>query len=120
MPIEAAISADAEWFVGEAKVLRFTVTVPEGTTDFEDWAARWQLRNRLDVVLIEKTTALNEIVLSEVGDTDPVRTATVQISADDYELVAAGTYQHALWRTDAGSEAVLSYGPAVLRSDLTA
>lgn len=125
MPVESSIDAADEWFVGEAKALRYSVSVPAGTTDFLTWAVRWRLIDRKGVTVMEKTSAANEVVLSEAtDDADPpvviARYAVVQVAADDYALASAGTYQQTLWRVDPGNEAVLSFGPAVLRRDATA
>lgn len=121
MPVESRIDADDDWFVGESKVLRFTVTVPAGTTDFTDWSVRWRLYDRKNVLVMEKLSSANEVVLSEVtADSVTTRYAAVQVAADDYDAVSAGTYQHSLWRIDPGSEAVLSFGPVVIQSDVDA
>jgi hypothetical protein len=113
MPVEASIDADDDWFVGESKVLRFTVANGAGISG---WELRWRLIDRKGVVVMEKLSTANEIVATDQAD-PPLYLADVQVASDDYDDSPAGNYQFTLWRIDAGNEALLSYGSAVLRSD---
>ena len=112
MAVETRIDADADWFVGEDRVLRFVFT--DGDTDgIESWPMVFELFARRakpgDVPLL----SVPVVGIAAVG-LEPAF-ATCQVSGDATALLGAGVFQFVLRRTDEGNRAVLSYGPAELR-----
>jgi hypothetical protein len=122
MAIQQNITAADGWFTGEDKTLEFEVLEPDGATpeDVTGWALEWQLRpvaNAADPPTLSKVPTI-------IGTYNAVRATNTQrvevtIAASDTAALTARTYQHALKRTDAGSETVLSYGSALLQTAAT-
>lgn len=111
----APITDEDEWFQGETKLLTFTVETEEenGTPEvISGWTIQWMLMGH--------KKAQSSIFTKETGGSGVVITdglnglVEVTIDPGDTTGVEPRTYWHELWRTDAGFEAVLSYGPAEL------
>jgi hypothetical protein len=119
--LEQRISASDGWFVGEDKVLRFTV---DGDTD---GISGWQLGFRVfaakakegDLPLVEVLSGGGAIVASE-ATADAPAIVTVVVSAEQSVVIGAGPRQFVLARVDPGSRNVLSYGTAALQSAVSA
>lgn len=113
MAIEANITKDDGWYLGEDKSLAFTVYQSDGTTpqDMTGWALSWRIKKkRTDAdasAILTKTTASGISISTSV--------ATVTVADTDTDALTARGYYHELKRTDAGFEAVLSQGVAVLQ-----
>lgn len=112
------IGADSRWAIGSDKQLRFTIyqadeqTTPRVAQDITGWSLEWVLRDRVapyGFVQITKTTG-NGITLSDAAN----GVCTVTIDDTDAGGLGAGVYTHALRRTDAGAEDVLSFGTVEL------
>lgn len=132
------ITADDQVFFDTDRILSFTVyestatddEVAAGTAvpvDVSGWTFAWQLRKKVNssTVTIGKTTA-SGISVTGTYDADPnVNTQRVEVTLADTDTydpssspvvnVKAGTYYHALKRTDAGAEDVLCDGTFVLQ-----
>jgi len=122
------ITKDAAWYVGEDKVLTFTVYTP-GTTqamidadptlnrqNLTGYTLVWNLKkNRYAAsVVLTKATGGNGItLLAQSGAT--LGQFTVTIARADTTGLKAGTYAHAAARTNAGNWDVVSEGAAVLQ-----
>lgn len=119
MAVEHNITADDQWFTGEDKSLVFTVYQSDGSTaeDITGWSLSWMLkRNKRDAdadALITKTTG-DGIALT----TPESGVCTVSVADTETEDLRGGRYYHELKRTDAGSEAVLSYGSAQVQQSI--
>jgi hypothetical protein len=106
----APITSEMEWFVGEKKTFEFSVI---GESDVTAWNVEWTLRqaNKSPTVLIYKRKADGGVVTPGGNK--------IQVTVEPEDTldisVGGGEYDHALKRTDSGSEGVLSYGEAVLR-----
>lgn len=113
MATQADIAAADNWFLGEDKVLSFTVVdVAGAAVNITGWAIEWVLRERQgDRALIEKAVG-SGVTISD----GPGGVCQVAVTDTDTDTLAGGRYWHALRRTDAGNEAVLSYGQVVLRA----
>jgi hypothetical protein len=123
--VDSPITQDAAWFVGEDKVLTFTVYV-EGTTqaqidagtatkqDLTGWTIEWGLRKSR----YAPTTVLDKVspavaILTQAGAT--LGQFTVTLARADTQDLKAGTYYHAAARTNTGAYDIIAEGPAVLR-----
>lgn len=109
------IKAADEWFQGETKLFDFTVETEEenGTPqDVTGWALRWQImaHKRAQDTLLEKSTGGSGVVITD----GPSGVCEVTVDPTDTTVLEPKMYWHELWRTDAGFETVLSYGPAEL------
>lgn len=115
MSVKAAITAAENWFTGEDRALRFTVKDDAGVAvDITGWALSWRFKRRVDdpdgAALITKTTG------SGIALTTPASgICTVTIDDTDTDRLGRVDGVHELKRTDAGSEVVLAYGPALLQ-----
>lgn len=107
MAVESSIGADDGWFVGEAKILRYEFLDQDDTTA---WLLRWELRRRREDTppVVLKTSASG--IVGGVGFV-----LVNVLAVDTLSLTSTDDYHAVLWRTDAGNEQVLSYGPVVLR-----
>lgn len=115
MPVESAIKGSDEWFIGVDKTLRYYAYQSDGTTpqNMTGWALTWELYDKPGgTVQLSKTTG-DDVTIGDGNGTGDL--ASVAVADDDTEGMQAGTYYHVLRRTDAGSEDVLSYGPAALK-----
>lgn len=118
MAVESRIDAGDEWFVGEDRVLRFLFVEGGATTDIASWEMVFQLFARRaqpgDVPLLEVPAS------GSAATTTLPAEATVVVDGDATLAIGAGVYQFVLSRTDVGSRAVLAFGPAQIRSAVTA
>lgn len=114
MAEQSRIDADDEWFVGEDRVIRFTFTRGD-VSDITEW--------NMVLELFARRAADDAVPLVSVPATgfssDPAVAVAVVPAADSIAL-GPGVYQFVLRRRDEGSAAVLSYGPAELRSAVNA
>jgi len=114
MAVRAAITAEAGWYVGEDKALRFTVLDDAGdAVNISGWSLSWRFKRRMSDAdanaLLTKTTA------DGIALTTPVSgICTVSIADTDTEALGPVSGVHELKRTDAGAEAILAYGAAEL------
>lgn len=114
MAIEANITPDDGWFLGEDKNLVFTIYQADGVTpqNITGWALSYMLKRRVTdldpAAVLTRTTALGAITLT----TPLLGICTVSIPDDVSDPLVAQLYHHELKRTDAGSEGVLTYGTA--------
>lgn len=119
MAAKATIGASDNLFVGEDKSLVFTVVDTAGVAvNITGWTLSWTLKRRATdaAALITKTTGGGGIAL-----TTPVSgICTVTIEDTDTDPLGPLSGVHELKRTNAGSEAVLSYGTLELKRALHA
>jgi hypothetical protein len=78
-------------------------------------ALKWVLKRdaKAAAALITKTTGGGAITLDDEDGTDDQ--AVIAIAKADTSGLRAGTYYQELYRTDSGSETLLSFGDCVLR-----
>ena len=117
---EARIAESHHWMIGEDRTIRIDVLQSDDVTPqaMTGWALTWELLDkRGGTVLLSKTTAAGGITIGNGDATDD--RATIPVADTDLEAVASlavpGTFFHVLRRTDAGSEAVLAFGDAVIQ-----
>lgn len=117
MAVESRIDADDEWFVGEDRVLNFTM-VKGDVAGITGWTIVFELFERR-----AKQTDLPVRSFAAVGHDAtaqaPAR-VTVLVDATQTASLPAGIYQYVLRRTDEGARAILGFGPADLRSAVNA
>ena len=116
MPVDADILSTAEWFIGEDKVLTFTVRDAGGTAqDITGWTLGWVLRltRYHPTVLLTKATGSGIALLTQSGGT--LGQFTVTLARADTSALKAGTYYHAANRSNTGAYDVVAEGKAVLR-----
>ena len=117
MPVDQDIGQSAAWFVGEDKVLTFTVRdQADAPVSIAGWTLEWVLRIGRYYPLaasLTKATGSGITVLAQSGGT--LGQFTVQIDRADTLAMKAGTYYHAARRTNAGNSDIVSQGAAVLR-----
>lgn len=107
------IEEEDNWFQGETKLFEFTVNKADdsGPEIITGWAIEWRVFQHAkaqDTLLVETG--------ADVTITDgPNGLVRVTVAAADTIEIEPSIYWHELWRTDVNNEAVLSYGPAVLR-----
>ena len=111
MSTESAISRNDHWFLGEKKVLHFTVVDSAGAAvNITGWALNWVLTDKPGTTaLITKTTSSGITITNGAGGV-----YQVTIDAADQTTLAAGTYYYRSWRTTSGSEQALAFGPVTL------
>lgn len=121
MATEANVTASDRFFVGEDKVLNFTVYQSDGVTpqDVATWALQWVLRKteKSTSALIDKTTGAGVTITGVYNVSPALNTQKVVVAIADTDTDALNpnvTYRHALKRTDAGSETVLAFGDFIL------
>jgi hypothetical protein len=123
MVTDSPITIDAGWFVGEDKTFTFTIYVP-GTTQAQIDAGTAVAQNMTGWTLVWNVRltryAGGNPLLSKVPQLLPQSGATlgqctVAVARSDTVAMKAGTYSHALARTNAGNYDVVSQGDAVLR-----
>lgn len=118
MTVTQDITFDHELFVGEDKVLTFTVKDEAGNrVSISGWTLVWTVRKNRYAVgtpIMEMTTAGGGITLAtQTGGT--LGDFSVAIERTDTQNLKAGTYYHAAARTNAGNYDVVSEGALVLR-----
>ena len=114
--------ADKRWFIGEDKILRFTIYTSEAETAIQDvsgYALAFDLRKGVDdsAALITKTTGAGDITITGTYNSAPgtnTQKVNVAIADTDTASLKAGDYEYSLKRTDDGSETVLVEGTATL------
>jgi hypothetical protein len=113
--IESPISAEANWFKGEDKLLRFTVYGQDGKTPqliSDGWEFRFDLmRRRSTDALVTKATNAGVTVID--GTTGQIG---VTINAEDTEALDGDSFSYVLRRVDVGNSQILAYGGVVLRT----
>ena len=115
---EARIAESEHWMIGEDRTIRIDVVQSDDVTPqtMTGWALTWELLDRRGgTVLLTKTTASGIAIGNGAGTNDR---ATITVADTDIEGItgiAPGTFYHVLRRTDAGNEAVLAFGDAVLQ-----
>ena len=123
MAIEFNIGADQFWFLGEDKVLRFTIYDADGETpiDITGWALSFSLRktdkDATVPALIAKTTEDDTIEIVGTFNIDPeVNTQSVEIQFPSFDTTNLKpiAYRYSLKRMDAGFEGILAYGSITL------
>lgn len=112
MAVESPIDEDAEVFVGEHKVLRWTVRdAARYIVDISPFTMRLSLFQRRNPVPLATVPAT-------VAD-GPGGVAVATLTAEQSLLLGPGAHRYVLARIDAGSEAVLAYGSIVLKGRAT-
>lgn len=117
MSVEASIAKLDNWFIGEDKVFEFTVVDSDGAAqNITGWSLEWVLRQRpdRDAAVLTKTDG-NGIALT----TPASGICQVTITDADTLALSPGSYYHTLRRDDDNTEAVLSFGEAILRQAAT-
>ena len=107
----ADITGNDHFIKGEDKTIVFDIVDSAGTAQtMTGWALEWIVRKTVDApsATLTKTTGAAQVAISNGDGTDD--RATVTVTDTDTVDLPAGRYQHALRRTDAGSEQVLAYG----------
>lgn len=121
MSLDAPVTADARFHVGEDKKLRFSIytdSTKTGVQDVTGFALSWKLATAPGQAALVTKTVGSGIAISGVFNADPdLNTQVIEVTIDDVDTqpdsgtaLAAATYFHELKRTDAGLEAVLAYG----------
>jgi len=107
-----AVQNAIEFFQGEDVTLEFTVEDAAGAAvDVTGWTTTFSIaRTAGDAILV---TAAGAIIDAATGRIDVVLTDT------DTDTLS-GSYAYDFKRMNAGSEAVLSYGPVTVRQKVTA
>jgi len=113
------ITADAEFFRGEDKVL--SVTVDDGATppvakNITGWTLAFTLRQSAG----DATALVTKTVGAGITITTPL-SGIFQVSLEDIDTIALapGKYAYDCKRMDAGAEAVLVYGTLTLLPEVT-
>jgi hypothetical protein len=119
--IDVAIATSDQYFIGEHKVVQFTVYQPGSTSDdiaddsaprqdITGWTISFVLQDNTNTAVVTKTTG------SGIAITDaPNGVLQVTLNAVDTSGLTAGTFHLIVKRTDVGSESILSRGPASLQ-----
>ncbi len=123
MAVETNVTEDNHIFLGEDKILEFTVLDDDEVTpiDVSGWDLLWDLRKADKTsgdALIEKTTAAGITItgvynVAPLVNTQRVLVTLADTDSDSSTTLAAKTYRHALKRMDSGSETVLAFGDFV-------
>ena len=106
------ITAADNWFKTEDKQIAWLITDSAGSPQtMTGWTVSFNMYSAKTSAnaLVTKTAAISN------GDGTDDR-AVITVADTDTETLAAGTYVYELVRTDAGSEQVLAYGTALLRT----
>ena len=112
MAKEQNITSAENWFKTEDKQIIWYITDSAGSPQtMSGWTVAFNLysaKTSANALVTKSATISN-------GDGTDDR-AVVTVADTDTETLAAGTYVYELVRTDAGSEQVLAYGTALLRT----
>ena len=117
MSIESNIAESDNLFLGEDKILQYTVTDSAGAIQvITGWALEWVLRSAAGhgTALLTKTVGSGITITNGAGGI-----LQVAIADDDTLSMAPDTYYYTLRRTDAAFEVVLAFGTVVLRQPAT-
>lgn len=110
MAYSSPITSTHNWFVGEDKILQWTIyqtTALSSPQNLAGYTMQFLLaRHYEDTPLLTKSVT---IVTSTAG------TCRATIADTDTSTMAPKTYVYSLWRTNDGSEQVLAFGQAVLK-----
>lgn len=121
MAVESRINADDEWFVGEDREWRFRFVAGD-VDDVAEWTMQLAFYSRrardTDPPLV--VVPASGVPASAVNGVVTPAYAVAVVSAAETMTLRAGIFQFVLRRTDVGKRAVLSYGPAELRSAVSA
>lgn len=113
MPYEDAVEQADYFFLGTDRTLQFTIYQADNVTvqDITGWTLEWILRGSNGAVALSKATGGNGITIvnGAAGRCD------VAIADTDTEALDPGVYVHALARSNAGLEDVLTFGDFHLR-----
>lgn len=120
MAENSPITADDEWFIGTDHQFEFGPVVDgDGVAiDVSTWTLSWMMKRRLNDPDLSAILTKTPTVTGTHNPDPALSTQRVVVSIADTDtdpLVARVDYRHELKRTDAGSEAVLAYGTAVLK-----
>lgn len=125
MAIEFNVTAASEFFLGEDKVIDFSIAGPDDVTPFDitGMTLEWNLRKKdgsPDPAILTKSPTTIGVynvdpllntqrarVIFASAETDPL--ATVLLPTP-YKLKAGVAYRHSMKRMTPGAEAILSYG----------
>ena len=120
MSENAPITSDENWFIGEDRQFSFgpVLNGDDVPIDIGSWSLSWMLKRRLNdpdsAALLTKTP----VVTGSYSVTPALNTQRAVVTIQDTDtdaFVARTDYRHELKRMDPGSEAVLSFGTAVLK-----
>jgi hypothetical protein len=116
------IGTDKKWFLGEDKILSFTIFAQDLTTpvDIGGWAIEFVLRKSVKtsslVIPVKDTTNGLLLIVGVFNEVPASNTQRIHIPfpSDDTTLLKAGfEYQYSIKRTDEGNEGILVYGKLV-------
>jgi hypothetical protein len=129
MAIEFNVTATLKFFLGDDKLLDFTIFGQDGVTPFDvsGLVMEWSIKKTdkaLDPPIISKTTVSGITIIGVYNVSPAINTQRVRVtfaSADTdpdvtsvlptpYTLKANVAYRHSLKRMTSGLESVLSYG----------
>jgi hypothetical protein len=111
MADEQHITSDSDFFLGEDKILTFTVRQSDEVTpqDITGWAISWMLKR--DASDVDASAIITKEVGTGVVLTTPASgVCTVTLEDTDTATLPSRLYYHELKRTDDGFETVLAYG----------
>lgn len=122
MAMEFNITSKDKWFLGEDKFIELPVFAQDGVTplDVTGMAIQFVMRKTdrdKDPAIIQKTTAAGTITIVGVFNPLPnLNTQKLHIAfvSDDTTNLKPLTYRYSIKRTDAGNEAIFSFGDLVL------
>lgn len=112
MSTNSPITVADGWFKAEDKSFVFNIVGPTGTPqDITGYTIKWVL-SATDggAATLSKTASLT---------TPASGVCTVAVASTDTSGLTAQDYFYTLWRTDAGSKTLLSYGTATLQASVT-
>ena len=110
MSKESHLSLSDNFFIGEEKLLKFLIVdAADAALDVSSYTFKWVLGQEGTII---KT--IDSGITTEDGNGTNDR-VVVPIDRDDTVNLPEGVYRHTLWRTDADSEQVLTYGDVYLR-----
>jgi len=120
MSIEFNIGVDKKWFLGDDKILSFTIFGSDGITpiDFSSWqiefVARKKTKPTSDLAFPIKSVSNGGLNLTGTYNADPlVNTQRLIVPVSSLEttsLKAGWPYRYSIKRTDSTNEEVLVYG----------
>lgn len=117
MAVESRIDADDEWFVGEDRLFRFKF-ISGDTTGIAAWPMTLSFYSKRAA---EGDTPLASVeFVGEPGALGEPAYAVARVPAEITETLGAGIFKYVLRRTDVEARAVLAFGPAELRSAVSA
>lgn len=113
------IGTDKKWFLGEDKILSFTIFGPDEVTpiDFSAWTLEFVFRktdkDTKEPPIMRKTMSAG-LSITGVFNVDPLvntQRLIVTFTSDDTTLLKpAFGYRYSIKRTDVNNEGILAYG----------